>query len=272
MDGATCRAPAVTFDFDDAPGGFLPPDWSGHGDLFVNAEEFANVVTKVEARGGQVVAHAIGDRALETALAGYERALGGARSQNGHRIDHNTFVRPDLLSRYDAVGVNAVVWAVFNACVERDNGWASVLSPAELGWLRQHTAIMAANPDTTVAFHSDVPHTEGNPFHQLLGLTELAQLDAETGEQCPRPSWMDGHQVSMDLALRMMTINAATVMGLGDDIGSIEPGKRADLIVIAANPLQQNGFELLDNQVHATLIDGAPVWCAEPRWCALLAR
>ncbi|HEX9887266.1 MAG TPA: amidohydrolase family protein [Longimicrobiales bacterium] len=265
MDGGSCRAPAVSFDFDDAPIA-LPEGWAGHGDLFTSAEELAEVVRLVGGRGGQVVAHAIGDRAVAAALDGYAQALGGGPNPNGHRIDHITFVRPEQVGRFGALRVNAVVWGVFNACIEPDLGWASFLDDDQRQWLRQHRAVIDGNPDIAVAFHSDVPWTEGSPFHQLLGLTAMAQYDDAFGGPCPGPAWLSGHEVTVPEAIRMMTISAARVMGIADEVGSIEVGKRADLVVFANNPLGQSGFELLDNHVSATLIDGDTVWC-DDAWC-----
>lgn len=269
MDGGSCGGPAVSFDFDDAPVD-LPDGWTGHGDLFTTAEQLAVVVEEVESRGGQVVVHAIGDRAVEAALDGFALVLDGGSSPYGHRIDHNTFVRPELVGRYGELGLGAVVWGVFNACIEPDLGWASFLDEDQRRWLRRHRMLIDENPGIAVAFHSDVPWSEGNPFHQLLGLTAMAQYREDFGGECPGPPWLDGHGVDIDEALRMMTIQAARVMGLADEVGSIEVGKRADLVVVANNPLEQNGFELLDNHVAATLIEGETVWCDADGLCGQL--
>jgi predicted amidohydrolase YtcJ len=266
MDGGSCHGPAVSFNFDDAPIG-LPAGWTGHGDLFTTADELVEVVRRVDARGGQVVVHAIGDRAVAEALDGFAEALDGGPNPNGHRIDHNTFLRPELTARYGEIGVNAVVWGVFNSCIEPDAGWASFLNEDQLPWLRRHRMLLDENPDISVAFHSDVPHTEGNPFHQLLGLTEMAQFHEDFGGECDAPPWLAGHSVTTEEALRMMTIWAAEVMGIDDEVGSIEVGKRADLVVLANNPLEQSGFDLLDNHVSATIIDGEAVWCDDFPWC-----
>jgi imidazolonepropionase-like amidohydrolase len=58
-------------------------------------------------------------------------------------------------------------------------------------------------------------------------------------------------------ALRAITINAAEIMGVSDRMGSIEPGKDADVIVLTGSP-----FELMTN-VQYTLIDGRVVYEAK---------
>ena len=97
----------------------------------------------------------------------------------------------------------------------------------------------------------------------------MRELDEETGDICEAPEWLEGRGVSVETALEMMTINAAHAMDLESDIGSLEVGKIADLIVMHNNPLDQVGDQLLDNSLMATLIDGEVVWCAvgSSDWC-----
>jgi predicted amidohydrolase YtcJ len=60
-----------------------------------------------------------------------------------------------------------------------------------------------------------------------------------------------------------MTIDAAWGSFLEDDLGSLEPGKLADLIVTSANPLDVPPMELFDLEVLSTVIGGETVYCAE---------
>ena len=60
----------------------------------------------------------------------------------------------------------------------------------------------------------------------------------------------------------MTTINAAAAMDLDSAIGSLEVGKRADLIVLAGSPLDPDPTAaFLDNHVQITIIDGDVMWC-----------
>ena len=60
--------------------------------------------------------------------------------------------------------------------------------------------------------------------------------------------------------LRALTINGATLTGEADRRGSIEAGKRADLVLIDANPMSVEPSELSEISVVMTMLDGRPVY------------
>lgn len=57
-------------------------------------------------------------------------------------------------------------------------------------------------------------------------------------------------------ALAMVTINAAHAVGLGDEVGSLEVGKRADLIVIDATDYREIPYRFGENLVSSVIVDG----------------
>ena len=62
----------------------------------------------------------------------------------------------------------------------------------------------------------------------------------------------------MDAAWQAITINPAEVLGVADRVGSLEPGKDADIVIWTADPLTTIGGE-----AYMTLIDGKIVYTAE---------
>jgi len=62
----------------------------------------------------------------------------------------------------------------------------------------------------------------------------------------------------VDEALKMITINAARIMGVADRLGTLEPGKDADLALFTGHPLEAQ------SRVQCVLIDGQPVWGTLP--------
>jgi imidazolonepropionase-like amidohydrolase len=59
--------------------------------------------------------------------------------------------------------------------------------------------------------------------------------------------------LSRDAALRALTINAAEILGVADKLGSIEPGKVANLVVTKGDPLE------VRNEVRHVIINGQDV-------------
>ena len=99
-DGGSCKIPACTFELGT----------NDRGDLFMSEDQLVNSVTEIDSQGLQVAIHAIGDRAIETALNAPETVLDGQPNTLRHRIDHNAYIRPDLLPRYGQIGVVPSVW------------------------------------------------------------------------------------------------------------------------------------------------------------------
>jgi predicted amidohydrolase YtcJ len=70
-------------------------------------------------------------------------------------------------------------------------------------------------------------------------------------------------RISFAEALRLFTLEGARALGLADEIGSLEPGKRADLVVLDRDP-RVNPDELLKTAVDTVFVDGAEVYRRGP--------
>jgi predicted amidohydrolase YtcJ len=66
--------------------------------------------------------------------------------------------------------------------------------------------------------------------------------------------------VSVSTALRLFTQGAAWACGLDAEVGSITPGKRADLVVLEADPRRVPAAEIQHIPVCMTLVDGVVRW------------
>ena len=64
-------------------------------------------------------------------------------------------------------------------------------------------------------------------------------------------------------ALRSLTIDAAFAQGTEDDIGSIEVGKAADLVVLSADPTRVDPTRLANIRILATIVDGRVEFCGK---------
>ncbi len=71
-----------------------------------------------------------------------------------------------------------------------------------------------------------------------------------------------GERVTAQDALDMYTRVAAYAMHREDEIGSLEPGKLADFVVLDASPLDVDPERIADIQVLATVLGGTPVYQA----------
>jgi len=113
--------------------------------------------------------------------------------------------------------------------------------------MRYKAELMGANPANAAILHA-------------AGVKVCIQTDATWGVQ-----WLANsaalcvrHGLPADVALRAMTLNPAELLGLDKELGSIEVGKRADLLLVAGDPLD------LRDKVVQVWLDGEPQ-LKEPR-------
>jgi predicted amidohydrolase YtcJ len=67
--------------------------------------------------------------------------------------------------------------------------------------------------------------------------------------------------LTAEQALQLMTSNAAYATFEEDSLGSLAPGKLADLVILSANPLAVPAEELAEIQVLMTMVGGKVEWC-----------
>jgi len=252
-DGGSCKRPALSYE--TAPG-------SGYGDLFLTGEQIAPIVREAQAMGHQVAIHALGDRAIEAALDGIEAGLDGAPNTLRHRIEHNAVLRPDLLPRYGQIGIVATIFASYSGCSS-----FKYLSPAPYNtWEWNWPSLIAANPDLHIAWHGDDPGIPPlSPILDLYGFVTRKQAEDGTLRVCETPEWIQDDKLTAAQALPMMTRESAYALFRDEEVGTLLPGKYADLLILSDNPLAVDSEALLHIQVWMTMVGGRVEWCAPGR-------
>jgi predicted amidohydrolase YtcJ len=233
----------------------VPP--YGSGILYFERDQLTEMVRDFDARGFQVAIHAQGDRAIETVLDAYATVLAGtAGNPRRHRIEHGGAMYPPLAARAAALGIVVASQPGFMSTL--GDGFAAAFGDRsdELyafgSWRRA---------GITVAGSSDAPVITADP---LLGLRDAVLRRTGDGlvlgpaERLPAGD-----------ALELYTTQAAFAMHREGEIGSLEPGKLADFVVLDRNPLRIDPERITDIRVLATVLDGAPVYQSEtifPGW------
>lgn len=255
-DGGACNVPAVSFEY---PGGY------GQGDLYHTQDEMNHIVAQIQADGYQVAVHALGDRAIEQVMNAIQAALGGKPNTMRHRIEHNGVVREDMAPRYGQIGIVAVMGGEYPTCVRDDpNSKFKYVVPAALGteeWA--YRSILDASPGLHAAWHADYPvFKHMDAISNLYGFVTRNEV-ADDGSVCPAPDFLAHGAITTAEALRIMTIGSAYALFRENEIGSLEPGKLADMVVLSDNPLQVQPQAIKDIKVLTTMIGGSVEYCAE---------
>jgi predicted amidohydrolase YtcJ len=250
-DGGSCGYPATSFD----------RQVGGQGNLWFTQEELNRIVSDIDTTGYQVAIHAIGDRAVTQALNAIEFALDGRPNTLRHRIEHNSTVSPDSYPRYQKIGVIPSIIGNVWSCNEVFFIKGIVPDPPEYqAWNFPYRAMLDASPEAHFAWHTDYPWSSPNPLFHLYSLVTPYEIAGDLSE-CPDPSWVGNKTLTVDEALPMMTIEGAYAMFRDEEVGSLEPGKYADLIILSGNP--STDLEAIRNiKVWMTMVAGQVEWCA----------
>ena len=198
--------------------------------------------------------HAIGDLAVREALNGFE----AARRANGdsglpHTITHLQLVDPADIPRFGRLGVIAsfqLYWAAANG--DAIDLVKFYVAPAIFPW--QYAARSVLDSGGTLAGASDWPVSTANVF--------AAIYQAETRTR-PLGVLNPDERVPRIAMLYAYTRNAARALGLADTIGSIAPGKRADMILVDRDVLTVPADEMKDTKILWTMFGGKTVYRSE---------
>ncbi|MFF3425850.1 amidohydrolase [Streptomyces sp. NPDC002602] len=219
----------------------------GIGELQDSPEAITDLIVDGHLAGWQLAVHAIGDRAADLALDALERAQGlRPRPDARHRIEHAGLIRPDQLPRFAALGLSAVVQPNFLRYFGDD--YAAVMGPERAPWMYRGRGFL--DHGVTLVGSSDRPVTDGSPLRAVQFMVERASLSG-------RAIGPD-EAISVEEALYAYTVAGAHACRWEDRAGSLAPGKRADLVVLADDPSRVETSHIGDIEVLDTYVDGVP--------------
>jgi predicted amidohydrolase YtcJ len=185
---------------------------------------------------------------LELALDTLEK-LQTEKPRFNHRwtIEHFGLSTPEQVRRMKDLGaiasVNVYYLHELSAIYARDGiGTERAHHMARLGTLKRHQIPFALHSDYTMA-----------PALPLNSAWVAATRENEAGEV------VGPHEiVPLEDALRAITIDAAYVLGLEHEIGTLRAGKRADFTVLEQDPFEVGAAGLKDIEIWGTVFGGVP--------------
>ncbi|MGI9233597.1 MAG: amidohydrolase [Woeseiaceae bacterium] len=227
----------------------------GSGEYFYNQEDVSRYFTRFDEMGLQVHVHAIGDAAIRRALDGFEamRQANGT-SDNRHQIVHLQLIHEDDRPRFAELNVAAVfqpLWAYPDpSALELD----IPMLGEERTW-EMYPIASVQKAGGRIVGGSDYFVTDLNPLHAIE--VAITRQDPYTNDG---PVLNEDERVDLETMIDAYTINGAYQMGLEAEQGSIEVGKRADLVVLDRNLFELPAAEINEARVMMTIFDGRTVY------------
>jgi predicted amidohydrolase YtcJ len=226
-----------------------PMGTTQRGDLDYKDEEIFDLMRPYFDQGWQISIHANGSRAIEQTLNNYEKLLAG----NVHpetrrlRIEHFTINTSEQVKKAKQLGV------VPGFTIGHVDYWGEAFHDHIVGAERANRIDPSASfkkAGARFAYHSDSPVS---PYGPLRYISEGA---ARVWQLPPQKILGPEERVSVDDAIRAVTINAAYQLMADDKIGSLEVGKLADFVILDKNPRKTAAEQIANIQVKETWVGG----------------
>ena len=217
-----------------------------HGAWITEPQAFDFMFQAYWDAGYQIHVHNNGDAGLDMVLASFEKAMARKpRPDNRTVLVHFGFSQPEQVAK----------WIKLGGIVSSNPYYVTALAGryAKLGIGPERSANIAAHGDVvknggSLSFHSDMPMAPAKPIQ--LVWAAVNRFTAEGPVAGPE------HRVSLDVALKAVTIDAAYSIQMEKKVGSIEVGKDANLTVLEQSPYAVAPQQLKDVPVWGTMLEG----------------
>jgi len=221
----------------------------GLGLMMTDPEIIEAMTIKAHEAGLRCSIHSIGDKGIDIALNCIEKAQKLKPIPDmRHRIEHNSCSTPKQLERIKALGVTPS--SSIGYMYGLGDQYLENFGPERSRWLHPHKTMKEMG--IIAGGNSDCPVTFYSPFVQMYA----AVTRKSSSGQVVGPEEAIG---IMD-AIRIYTWNGAYLSKDEDKLGSIEPGKLADLIVLDRDITEVPPEELLETEALTTIVGGQTVY------------
>jgi len=221
------------------------------GVMMMEPDKFARFATAADKANLLVHVHAIGDLAVTETLNGFEAMRKGNANQSiPHSITHLQFVLPADFDRFAALNILAsfqLLWALGDETTI--DIVKPYVDPSIYQWMYPVRSMLQAG--ATICGASDWPVSTANPFEAMYYAEtrkgSLGVLDAS--QAMPRTAMMYAY-----------TYDAAKALMMENQIGSLQPGKSADMVLLDRDVLTISAEEMKDTKVQWTMFEGKQVY------------
>ena len=219
------------------------PDWNGF--LALSEEQVQDTMLRAAKGGFSIHTHTVGDAAARWALDGFEAVRKAGYDDVRLATGHTMLVAEEDKPRFAELNVS--VNTLSPQTIPTDAAKAAL---DEERYMRMMPLGTLAAQGARIGSSADYPVFDINPFINMYMMIERKELGKD--EVLPP----EADKISLEQALRSYTIDAAYMLSSENYNGSIEVGKRADLVVIDRDIFSISTEEMAATEVLSTMVNG----------------
>ena len=217
-----------------------------HGEWLSTPEQFEDNARVFWNKGYAIHVHCTGDLGLELAVDTLEKMQDERpRFNHGFTIEHFGLSTPEQIFRLSKLGANISANAYYI------HELSDIYSNDSVGFERASSMARVGTSfreGITTTLHSDFTMAPAQPLMSMW--VAVNRVNEKGNVMC------EEERITPQQGLEAITINAARVLGLDHEIGSIRAGKKADFTVLQENPLEIDPLKIKDIEIKATVFEG----------------
>ena len=229
-----------------------PVGTTNTGTLNFTEQELYDLAKPRFDQGWQISVHSNGDKSIEQTLNVFQKLVTKpSDAKTRLRIEHFTVPTEAQITKAAKLGV------VPGFTIGHTDYWGEAFHNHLLGAERADRIDPSASlikRGMRFAYHSDSPVS---PIHPLKYASEGA---ARLWQVSPQKVLNPSQKISINNALKAITIDAAYQLKMEDKIGSIQEGKYADFAIVNQNPMKTDAYKIRDIEVNETWVNGKQVF------------
>ena len=212
------------------------------GILFYPDEQVNDFVQQAHDKGLQVQLHAIGDAAVDQAVRAFALAQkNNPRKNHRHSIVHAFLMEEEAMETCAELGIGIAAQPSLLHCNLEPYSFLKEVLGERVEEMSPFRTML--DMGIHVSGSSDAPVTLPDPAY---------------GIWCACNHYNSAESVSVTEALKMFTLEPAWATFDDETRGSLEPGKKADMIILDRNPLEMDRKELFRMKTEALILEGKP--------------
>ncbi|HYE69817.1 MAG TPA: amidohydrolase family protein, partial [Anaerovoracaceae bacterium] len=219
------------------------------------AELYEKCIVGANKEGFGVRLHCIGDAAVRLALDGFEKSnQQNDNSKLKNTIEHIESIHADDIPRFAQLGVVASMQPIH--LILEVNEKVSRIGEERCQYEWPYKTMLENN--ATLAFGTDFPIAGINPFPNIYAAVTRCDERGELFGTNPK------ERISLAETLKAYTYGSACAINRENELGTLEAGKLADIVVLSKNIFAGSNEEILNTCVKLTVMDGQIVYKEGP--------